>query len=155
MKIKLSVILVAVMAFTCTQAMAADVSPCLDVKFSDMPVLTIAKLPSQITQFLGGISDRGGPFGFTDMTSDPSQRFIMAVKNKECIFVAIETGGLYYNVQSWVFLSNGFGWEAGPQLDIPTVAESLEELLKWSQASLERMNRSFDLMSKINGKFPL
>jgi hypothetical protein len=80
MKIKLSIIIGGVL-FACAQARANDVSACLDKEFSDVPVLTIAKLPPQITQFLEGISDRGGPFGFADMTSDPRQRFIMAVKN--------------------------------------------------------------------------
>ena len=58
---------------------------------------------------LGGVADRGQPFNATDVNDSalPKRRLLAAAREGDVWLIALEQGGRGYNVQAYLFLSNG------------------------------------------------
>jgi len=85
---------------------------CYGTKLSEIP--RMSTLPPQLLKSLGDISDKGGEFNSGDVGGGPHERFITGAMSQDIVVMAVEHGGIGYNVQLWSFLKNGANWDAGP-----------------------------------------
>jgi hypothetical protein len=87
-------------------------SVCYGTKFTEIERLS--QLPSSIVGMLKGVSDKDGEFNATDFGGGPNHRFIIGSVNRDVALIAVENGGIGYNIQLWTFLKNRDHWESGP-----------------------------------------
>ena len=85
---------------------------CYGTTFSEVP--RMSTLPPQLLKSLSGVSDKGGEFSAGDVGGGPHERFITGAISQDVVVMAVEHGGIGYNVQLWSFLKNGANWDAGP-----------------------------------------
>jgi lipopolysaccharide transport protein LptA len=116
---------------------ANDAKPfvCSGEKFFE--ARSIAQLGPQIAKMMEGVSDRGEEFNEGDV-GPPGTRFALAAASKDAVLVAVERGGIGYNVYLWFFIKEGDKWQRGQDLLLSSSPpESLGKLLLDA-------NRSFD-----------
>jgi hypothetical protein len=85
-------------------AVAADRTCTPEISWSDVP----AEIRAQITEEMGAVSPRGGPFNPTDVIRDatPRARFFGACRHAALWTIAVERGGRGYHLRLFGFSGN-------------------------------------------------
>jgi hypothetical protein len=84
-------------------------------------ITNLAGLPAEVLTSLRGMSDladHDAAFEGTDVVGPerlPSRRFVLAAVDVDRALVAVEHGGLGYNVEVWMFERLGGHWDGEPQ----------------------------------------
>ena len=98
-------------------------------------VTRLADLPPEMRGVLQGMSDlaeHGAPFQSSDFVGPerlPGRRFDLAAVGDERAVVAVEHGGLGYNIEVWLFERRDGHWEGEPRWLAFWRANSLQALL--------------------------
>ena len=109
MKFRISLLLCAVFITSCVRDHAETVQW---EGHALQEVRSLSELPVSIQGALGvgrqgmeGVAERGGPFNVTDVVDStlPMRRFLVAGIENELALIALEHGGLGYNVEVFLF----------------------------------------------------
>lgn len=95
--------------------------------------MSLAKLPAQVRADIGQspLADPGQPFNSGDAVDsrEPSRRLSIAAVSKSRVFLAVEHGGLAYNVEIWSFDLHSGHWRATLMRHVFQAPVSLAQLL--------------------------
>jgi hypothetical protein len=99
-------------------------------------ITSMTDLPPEVLASLQGLSDladHGAPFESTDLVGPerlPSRRFALAAVDDDRALVAVEHGGVGYNVEVWMFELRDGHWDGEPHWLVFEPPPSTQALLR-------------------------